>query len=166
VINKEWKLLDEKKLSPSAEQILVEVSRGLANWRPSEPLEAMIKTHALKKLNWISDLRYQRLFDTYGGDIPSIFWIVAVAGFILTLIPYLIYELSKLRFVLLSCYAAMIGIAFYSIALLNNPFIGHLVSPKAFEVVYMEMNKEVESETSHGLSSSKTVPAKSPKASD
>ena len=86
-----------------------------------------------------NELRIRRLYAWYREEIPVIFWVIAVAGFILTLVPYLTVDLTKFRFFLINCYASMIGITFYGIILLNNPFLSGLVAPTPYEMIYKEI---------------------------
>lgn len=74
-----------------------------------------------------------------GVAFTSILKLPVLAGFILTLVPYLTVELTKFRFFLINCYAYMVGITFYGIILLNNPFMNGLVAPTPYEMIYHEM---------------------------
>jgi len=111
----------------------------MQNWQTSQLYEEKIKNYAMDLLLKINELRIRRLYAWYREEIPVIFWVIAVAGIILTLVPYLTVELTKFRFILINCYACMIGITFYGIIVLNNPFMSGLVAPTSYEMIYKEM---------------------------
>jgi len=122
VINKEWELTSESPLSTSTGQILFAIIKNLENLQTSLPFEEKIKNYSIDKMLKINEMRVKRLYGWYREDVPIIFWIIAVVGFMLTLFPYLSVELTKFRLILVNCYSSMVGITFYGIILLNNPF--------------------------------------------
>lgn len=139
VIEKEWGETAESPFSASADQILFGILKKIENWQPSLPLEKKIKNYSIDKMFKINEMRLGRLYGWYREEVPIIFWIVAGVGFILTLIPYLSVELTRFRFILINCYSAMIGITFYGIIVLNNPFLCGLVAPTPHEMVYEQI---------------------------
>jgi len=139
VIDKEWGKTAESPLSASTGQILFGIIKKLENWKPSLPLEKKIKSYSIDMILEINEMRIGRLYGWYREEVPVIFWIVAGAGFILTLIPYLSVELTRFRFILINCYSAMIGITFYGIIVLNNPFLCGLVAPTPHKMVYEQI---------------------------
>ena len=153
VIDKEWGKTAESPLSASTGQILFGIIKKLENWKPSLPLEKKIKPYSIDMIFEINEMRIGRLYGWYREEVPVIFWIVATAGFILTLIPYLSVELTRFRFILINCYSAMIGITFYGTIVLNNPFLCGLVAPTPHKMVY-EQIKAISSSNNPGLPTS------------
>jgi len=139
VINKEWELTSESPLSTSTGQILFAIIKNLENWQTSLPFEEKIKNYSIDKMLKINEMRVKRLYGWYREDVPIIFWIIAVVGFMLTLFPYLSVELTKFRLILVNCYSSMVGITFYGIILLNNPFMCGLVAPTPHQMVYEQI---------------------------
>ena len=139
VINKEWELTSESPLSISTGQILFAIIKNLENWQTSLPFEEKIKNYSTDKMLKINEMRVKRLYGWYREDVPIIFWIIAVVGFMLTLFPYLSVELTKFRLILVNCYSSMVGITFYGIILLNNPFMCGLVAPTPHKMVYEQI---------------------------
>ena len=139
VINKEWELTSESPLSTSTGQILFAIIKNLENWQTSLPFEEKIKNYSTDKMLKINEMRIKRLYGWYREDVPIIFWIIAVVGFMLTLFPYLSVELTKFRLILVNCYSSMVGITFYGIILLNNPFMCGLVAPTPHQMVYEQI---------------------------
>ena len=139
VINKEWELTSESPLSTSTGQILFAIIKNLENLHTSLPFEEKIKNYSIDKMLKINEMRVKRLYGWYREDVPIIFWIIAVVGFMLTLFPYLSVELTKFRLILVNCYSSMVGITFYGIILLNNPFMCGLVAPTPHKMVYEQI---------------------------
>ena len=139
VINKEWELTSESPLSTSTGQILFAIIKNLENLQTSLPFEEKIKNYSIDKMLKINEMRVKRLYGWYREDVPIIFWIIAVVGFMLTLFPYLSVELTKFRLILVNCYSSMVGITFYGIILLNNPFMCGLVAPTTHKMVYEQI---------------------------
>lgn len=140
VIDNEWRQTTESPLSTSAGQILFAIMKNLENWKTSRPFEEKIKSYSIDRVFKINEMRIGRLYGWYREDIPIIFWLIAGVGFILTLFPYLSVELNKFRLVLINFYSAMIGITFYGIILLNNPFLCGLVAPTPHKMIYDQIN--------------------------
>ena len=139
VINKEWELTSESPLSTSTGQNLFAIMKNLENLQTSLPFEERIKNYSIDKMLKINEMRVKRLYGWYREDVPIIFWIIAVVGFMLTLFPYLSVELTKFRLILVNCYSSMVGITFYGIILLNNPFMCGLVAPTPHQMVYEQI---------------------------
>ena len=149
VIDNEWGKTAESPLSASTGRILFGIMNKLENWQSPLPLAQKIKTYSIDKMLKINEMRIERIYGWYREDVPIIFWIVAVVGFILTLFPYLSVELTRFRFLLINCYSAMIGITFYGIILLNNPFLCGLVAPTPHKMVYEQIKPLPASNSAH-----------------
>lgn len=139
VIDKEWGQVVESPLSTSAGQILYATMQDLDNWQPLLPFENKIKNYCIDMMFKINEMRISRLYGWYREDIPIVFWLIAVVGFVLTLFPYLSVELTRFRLILINCYAAMVGITFYGIVMLNNPFLCGLVAPTPHKMIYEQL---------------------------
>jgi hypothetical protein len=153
VIDKEWGKTAESPLSASTGQILFGIIKKIENWQSGRPLDKRIKSYSIDMMLKINEMRIKRLYGWYREEVPIIIWIIAGIGFILTLLPYLSVELTRFRFILINCYSAMIGITFYGIILLNNPFFCGLVAPTPHKMVY-EQIKTLSSSNSSRLPSS------------
>jgi hypothetical protein len=119
--------------------IIFDVYKQLKHWSPSSPYEEKIQHHVMELLLKVGDLRIQRLLDRHHDRVPIIFWVIAVAGYILTLIPHLAVELNRFRFLLINCYAAIIGIVLYGTILLSNPFATGLIKPTLYKTIYKQI---------------------------
>lgn len=139
VIEKEWEPTHEGAINVPTGMIIFDVYKQLKHWSPSSPYEEKIQHHVMELLLKVGELRIQRLLDRHHDRVPIIFWVIAVAGYILTLIPHLAVELNRFRFLLINCYAAIIGIVFYGTILLSNPFATGLIKPTLYKTIYKQI---------------------------
>ena len=139
VITQEWKELSYKPHNMPAWEIIKELRGTTLAWQTTTPSETMLKTYIFNKLNEISEYRNKRLIEWRVG-LPTIFWIIAFGGYLLTILPFLSVRLSKLRLLLICAYATIIGITFYAIAALDNPFASQMLQPISFEIMYGEIS--------------------------
>ena len=139
VIEKEWEPAHEGAVNVPTGIIIFDIYKQLKNWSPSSPYEEKIQHYVMESLLKVGKLRIQRLFDRHHDRVPIIFWVIAVAGYILTLIPYLTVELNRFRFLLINCYAVIIGVIFYGTILLSNPFATGLIKPTLYKTIYKQI---------------------------
>ncbi len=153
IIDKEWQQTPKNPFSASTDQFFIEAFRTIQDWQASSPFEEKIKNYTMDMILKIAEMRTQRLLSWYQEEVPMIFWLIAVPGFILTLVPYLSVELNKFRFFLISCYASIIGLTFYGIILLSNPFMSGLLSPTPYEMIYKQIKASSLAKSARVLSS-------------
>ncbi len=71
------------------------------------------------------------------GNVPPMFWVVAIAGFALISLPYFVFEPSPENMMLLSIFAAYNGLVLYVIYATGHPFVSPVaVDPAPFRVVF------------------------------
>ena len=139
VIEKDWEALSGSPHDLPAWRIIAKMQAIVTKWNPSASADEIARNYIFKNINTIAESRDIRVIQRMAPNIPDIFWFIAIVGYFLTLVPYLTVEHSKFRFLLILCYATMIGILFYGIAVLDNPFLGRVIHPTSFEVVLHEI---------------------------
>jgi hypothetical protein len=139
VIEKEWVLGHEGAVNVPTGQIIFDIYKQLKNWSPSSPYEEKIQHDVMGLLLKIGESRIQRLLHWHNIKIPIIFWVIVLAGYILTLVPYLTVELNGFRFLLINCYAILFGLIFYGTILLSNPFATGLIKPTPYKSIYQQI---------------------------
>ncbi len=135
VIEQDWEVLSETPHDLPSWHYFNEMEEINLDWKTSTKADEMLKGFVFDNLNSMSENRMKRIIEWQAPNLPHIFWVIAIAGFFLTLVPYLSVELNKLRFILICSYALMIGIMFYGIAVLDRPFLSRAIKPAAFEVI-------------------------------
>ena len=139
VIEKDWESLPGSPHDLPAWKLIAKMQAVITKWNPSTSADEISRKYIFNNINTIAECRDIRVIQRTAPNIPAIFWFIAIVGYLLTLVPYLTVEHSKFRFLLILCYAAMIGIMFYGIAVLDNPFLGRVIHPTSFEVVLHEI---------------------------
>jgi hypothetical protein len=139
VIEKDWVELAEMPHDLPAWKIIAQMQKITLNWNTKTAPEEMLRKYVFENLNTMAENRNTRIIERQAPDLPTIFWGIAIIGYILTIIPYLSLEFDKRRFLLISCYAIMIGVIFYGIAVLDKPFLSRAVKPSSFEAMYTDI---------------------------
>ena len=156
VVEKDWEKLTNTPYDLPAWTLLEKMQRISLSLRDGTSSEAMIKKYVFDNLNEMANNRNKRLIDRQAPDIPGVFWTIAITGYFLTLLPYLTIELTRLRLFLVTCYAVIIGILFYGIAVLDRPFESGINKPVAFQIMYSDIKKFPPLESSKSLENSST----------
>jgi len=139
VLEKDWVELSETPHDLPAWKIIAQMQKITLNWNTETASEEILRKYVFENLNTIAENRNIRIIERQAPNLPLIFWGIAIIGYILTILPYFSIELDKRRFLLISCYAIIIGIIFYGIAVLDNPFLSRAVKPSSFEVMYNDI---------------------------
>ena len=141
VIEQDWEELSSEPHELPAWKLISEMQSITLGWDAKTPSDVMLKGYIFNNLNTMAENRNRRIIE-WRASLPPVFWAIAFLGYILTLFPYLSVELSKLRLLLVCCYAVIIGIIFYGIAVLDKPFLSGAVKPTSFEVMYNDISKD------------------------
>ncbi len=139
VIEKDWEAFSASPQNLPAWKLIRRMQAIVADWKPSASANEIIKTYVFNNINTMAESRDNRIIERMAPNLPRVFWIIAILGYFLTLVPYLTIEHSNFRFMLICCYAIIIGVMFYGLAVLDNPFLGRVIHPTAFEVMLQEI---------------------------
>ncbi|MBT8332095.1 MAG: DUF4239 domain-containing protein [Deltaproteobacteria bacterium] len=139
VVEKDWKAPYKSPQNLPAWELITRMKEIVAKWRPSASADEIIRNHVFNNINTVAENRDRRIIERVAPNLPLVFWLIAIIGYLLSLVPYLTVEHSKLRFTLVCCYAIIIGLLFYGIAELDNPYLGQVIHPTAFEVKLQEI---------------------------
>lgn len=143
-VKDEWPLMNHGQSSPQADQILDEMGEAVRDLSPKTSAQDALYSDALSRLDVLRDNRTLRLVELREG-IPSVVWVVMVAGAIITVgFTYLFAMKSfRLHAVATGALTVVVVLVLFTIGVLNHAFNGDIrVSPKAFELVLEEMEQE------------------------
>ncbi len=136
VINNEWPLLADGQLSNDAWDQWRKVFNAILDLEPENQRQKDLRVFMLKDMENIARLRQRRHIGSK-GSVPPMFWVVAVAGFVLICLPYFVFEPSPTNMMLLGIFAAYNGLVLYVIYATGSPFDSPVVvEPTAFKVVF------------------------------
>jgi hypothetical protein len=150
VLDEEWHLLADKRLSDQAWAAYIAVEMALLKLNPSNDYERELRRQMLDDWDQLSEYRRGREAASARG-IPVFFWGLAVIGFVFVVVPYGVFAAQRANVLLIAVLGAFNGLVFYFIVQLSNPFGGTVpIEPIALKQLYEEdMNKLVTSAPRH-----------------
>ena len=136
VINEEWPLLEGRELSDNAWEQWRKVFNAILDLQPETLRQEDLRSFMLENMEDIAGYRHRRQIGSR-GNLPPMFWLVAVAGFALICLPYFVFEPSPTNMMLLLIFAAYNGLVLYVIFATGHPFDSPVVvDPTPFRVVF------------------------------
>lgn len=134
VAGPEWRRLgEEARLSPEAWARWERVYQAVLDLVPETPREQALRAHMLEDVQAVAALRQQRENAALHA-LNDLFWIAAFAGVALVILPYFIFEPSRLNLALLSVYGGFTGLVMFIIYAFSDPFQPPgALPPEAFE---------------------------------
>jgi len=137
VVNEEWPLMEQKKSSPKAWDLLHEIRTNLQSFDPSTPAQQVLYEQGFERMRDLADARRDRLLEAKHG-LPAILWVVLILGGIVVVsFTYLFGLDSTLVHVLMvAALALIIALVLFTVAALNYPFKGDItIGPEAMEQI-------------------------------
>ena len=128
VINDEWPSLREGKSSRSTEAALGRLFSEIGKIRPNDGRDSAIYQESFSKLNELVVIRRDRIIASQ-TNIPLIFWLVGLAGSILTIAYASAFSRSRYNLMMISGTSMMLGMVFIFILTVDKPFKGQLSVP-------------------------------------
>lgn len=136
VINDEWPLLESRQLSGEAWARWRAVMDAILDLEPESRRQIDLRAFMLADMESIARFRERRQIGSK-GNVPPMFWVVAIAGFVLISLPYFVFEPSPTNKMLLGIFAAYNGLVLYVIYATGHPFATPVaVDPEPFKVVF------------------------------
>ena len=136
VINDEWPLLKENRISSEAWEQWQKVFNAILDLEPKNQRQRDLRMFMLANMEDIARYREHRHIGAK-GNVPPMFWIVAIAGFALVSLPYFVFEPSPTNMMLLFIFAAYNGLVLYVIYATGLPFESPIiVEPTPFKIVF------------------------------
>lgn len=136
VINEEWPLLESRQLSSDAWAQWRKVMNAILDLEPESQRQVDLRAFMLQNMADIARFRERRQIGSK-GNVPQMFWVVAIAGFALISLPYFVFEPSPANMMLLSIFATYNGLVLYVIFATGHPFDSPVaVDPGPFRVVF------------------------------
>ena len=137
VVNEEWPLMEQKKSSPKAWDLLDEIRTNLQSFDPSTPAQQVLYEQGFERMRDLADARRDRMLEAKNG-LPAILWVVLILGGIIVVsFTYLFGLDSTLVHVLMvAALALIIALVLFTVAALNYPYKGDItIGPEAMEQV-------------------------------
>jgi hypothetical protein len=142
VIDGEWPLLAREQLSPKAWELYDRILDGALDLQTSTLRQETLRENILFSLNRINEFRQDRLFAA-GARLPTLFWFIAILGFLIVSAMFFVFEYTRLHALMLAGYASYTGAILYFIFVMNNPFSGPpALSPAPLELIFRDAMTE------------------------
>lgn len=132
----EWPLLRNGETLPAADMIVTNLRLTLSAEMPN----AADGDYALSELGRVEEARNHRKL-LMSTPLFLHFWLIAVFGFIFTLLAFFVYPPSRLSYGIIAGFGAINGMIFLAILSLSNPFIPPMgIQPTVLEDVAAKLN--------------------------
>lgn len=137
IIDQSWPLQRRGLIHDGESAELVRLQGPLMAFEPTTETGKIIHLEAIRAFNSVVELRRLRS-ESISGSVPGVIWYVVLMGGLLTLVFGYLFVVKAfwLHGVLVSLFAAVIGLLIFLIASLDHPYWGEVsVSPQAYELV-------------------------------
>jgi ABC-type multidrug transport system fused ATPase/permease subunit len=132
VIDDDWPALANDKLGDRAGALKKQLEEGVWKLDPATPVQEKLWSQILADTDKISDYRLIRLDSALAE--PPVYMYVIIFGFLITMVCFGTYRPQGPLVALVSLYTIFIGLVFYLILTLSDPFQGGIgVQPTTFE---------------------------------
>ncbi len=141
VIDDDWPALANDKLGERAGVLRSQFEDHVWKLKPATPVQEKLWSQILADTDAISDYRMTRLDNALAK--PPVYLYVIIFGFLVTMICFGAYRPQGPLVVLVSLYTVFIGLVFYLILTLSDPFQGEIgVDPTTFEHLVKTLRTE------------------------
>jgi hypothetical protein len=137
VVEEEWSLMRQGKVSPKAWDLLDELRGNIEALHPTTEVQVVIYDHELQAVHDLGDARREHLLKADAG-LPAILWVVLLlGGAIVVGFTYLFgLRSTTVHTLMVAALALTIALVLFTIGALDYPFRGDVrVGPDAFQSV-------------------------------
>ena len=137
VIDVAWPAHQVGEIPRGGTVILAKFQGVLSAFQPKTPNQQVILAEALSAFNTLVEARRMRM-DSVTSGLPSVFWVVIVAGAVLSIaLTYAVHLASwRAHLILTGVFSLFVGLLIFLVAALDNPFRGELsVSADSYKLV-------------------------------
>ena len=139
LIDTEWALLAQDRLSPEASELFQKIFVQLLQLEASGSGQSWLRDDIRAGLSELAQLRHNRLFEA-NNRLPGAFWLSVVLGYFLLCALFSVYGRSRLNVTLITAFSAFFGTVGYLIFAFHDPFDGHLhVAPQPILMLHEEV---------------------------
>jgi hypothetical protein len=136
VVEKEWPLMQQGRVSMEARKTAFSLARSLNDFEPKTEAEKAVYPLLLEQMREVWDHRRERT-GTVEYGMPAVEWFVLVVGGIVTVLFAGLFsaENTLLQRLLTTLAALLIGLNLYLVSLFGYPYCGELsVSSRPFQI--------------------------------
>nr|WP_303652792.1 DUF4239 domain-containing protein [Paludisphaera mucosa] len=134
---REWPLMASGRTSPEARALAVDLSRAVLSFEPKSERESAIFDAQLGSVTQFWNSRRTRLLIASQRGLPSLEWIVLIAGGVITVGFTYFFKLDdfRLQLAITAMLSAVIALNLYLILMFGSPFSGDVkIDPDGFSL--------------------------------
>ena len=107
---------------------LNELREKLMDFKPESENDRIVYSKLLDLLTQMTGLRQERINQALDLAVPGVFWLVVLIGGYITLTMMFFVHMPSLtaRYILMSMFSLMMGMMYFLIAVIDNPFKGEV----------------------------------------
>lgn len=143
VLFDEWPKMRRGQSSAAAQTYIVRLFNDAAGVRVESDRDANIQYQLLERVRTMADLRRSRINFTHSG-VPNVIWVALLLGAVIVICFEYLFGLPnfKVQLLMTAMTAAMIGLSFSVVILLDYPFRGDVsISPERWVVLHEQIGE-------------------------
>ena len=139
VIHTAWPAQQRGQVALGGVEMLNRFQATLTGFEPATDGQKILHGEALRAYNQLIEARSLRLDAVVNTGLPSVLWVVVLAGAVISLIATFFFKVEDLRLhaILVTLLAAFMGLIVFMIFAFDRPFRGDLgLKPEPYQLVY------------------------------
>ena len=139
VIHTAWPAQQRGQVALGGIEMLNRFQATLTGFEPDTDGQKILHGEALRAYNQLIEARSLRLDAVVNTGLPSVLWVVVLAGAVISLIATFFFKVEDLRLhaILVTLLAAFMGLIVFMIFAFDRPFRGDLgLKPEPYQLVY------------------------------
>jgi len=139
VIHTAWPAQQRGQVALGGIEMLNRFQATLTGFEPATDGQKILHGEALRAYNQLIEARSLRLDAVVNTGLPSVLWVVVLAGAFISLIATFFFKVEDLRLhaILVMLLAAFMGLIVFMIFAFDRPFRGDLgLKPEPYQLVY------------------------------
>ena len=139
VIHTAWPAQQRGQVALGGVEMLNRFQATLTGFEPATDGQKILHGEALRAYNQLIEARSLRLDAVVNTGLPSVLWVVVLAGAFISLIATFFFKVEELRLhaILVMLLAAFMGLIVFMIFAFDRPFRGDLgLKPEPYQLVY------------------------------
>ncbi len=145
VIHTAWPAQQRGQVARGGVEMLNRFQSTLTGFEPATEGQKILHAEALRAYNELLEARGLRLDAVVNTGLPSVLWVVVLAGAVIGLVATFFFRVEDVRLhaVMVTLLAAFMGLVIFMIFAFDHPFRGDLgLTPEPYQLVYDKVMKD------------------------
>jgi hypothetical protein len=142
ILQSEWQVHAKLAGSAATKRAYDRLDIGILDLKAQTPRQESLRSRMVADMDSLQDLRRERL-SLFHRNLPSLFWWVAVSGFMITVGLFFVFSATPLHIAVLSLYGAYTGLVLYFTVALSHPYTGPAaIDPSPYQFVLQDLQTD------------------------